>query len=413
MSNPYEKNPYVNNPYDDDDGFVDYGQDTTDQDPFYADWSSDGKAPPLSEEQRRRYYEAKDAYYAERDAYYAERDAYYAEQRRREKLETERETEEAYYRREAAGESRRKTRRENRRQAFSYDEEPPAQERRRRRHRFHPIRTVLFLICLAGIGLLLWGEMPCRNPSGAERENSVCNILLAGTDNEGTRTDTMILLSLDMGNHSVRMLSLPRDTYVPYYYDAPKLNTAYSLGGINELTATVNNVLGFAPDSYAVVSLSTFIRVVDLFGGVDFDVPMQMDYDDPDQNLHIHLLPGLQHLDGEKSMQLVRFRYGYANQDIGRTAVQRDFLREAARQWLRVENVQLLPELWNIYQQDVQTDLSLRNLLWVLRCVLKADFSTMESDSLPGFAGEANGLSVWVLDDAQLAPILEKYNPYY
>ena len=76
------------------------------------------------------------------------------------------------------------------------------------------------------------------------------------------------------------------------------------------------------------VNLEAFRETVDLVGGVEFDVPQDMYYQDPTQNLHIDLKAGKQLLDGEKAMELVRFRKGYASQDIQRTKVQQEFLND-------------------------------------------------------------------------------------
>ena len=154
-------------------------------------------------------------------------------------------------------------------------------------------------------------------------------------------------------------MSIPRDTYAPAYY-VPKINSAYgAVGGgekgMEQLMEQVKNVVGFMPDGYALVNLSAFVEAVDLLGGLDFDVPMDMDYDDPDQNLFIHLKAGEQHLTGEQLMWVVRFRSGYANADIGRTEVQRAVMKTAMKQWLRPKTLAALPGLWRIYQENPQT----------------------------------------------------------
>ncbi len=91
------------------------------------------------------------------------------------------------------------------------------------------------------------------------------------------------------------------------------------------------DLLGFPVDGYVLVDLEAFQKTVDLVRGVEFDVPMDMNYEDPSQNLYIHLQKGLQTLDGEQAMGLVRFRKGYATQDIQRTQTQQQFLKALAK----------------------------------------------------------------------------------
>ena len=371
-----------------------------DQEGFYDDyWKGEPRKPagPMSDAQREDYYARKDAYYAQRDAYYARRDAYYAA------MESD-DDEEDY---------------------VNYDDDPePAasprsaggsrapRRRRRRRRKRHVFRTILLLLLAAAVAALLIGEAPVRNPSGAERRPGHSTILLAGTDRDGLRTDTIMLLSLDRNGRNVRLVSIPRDTYDPYY-TVPKINSAYGAGGMNELMRSATDILGFSPDAYLLVDLDFFVRAVDLLGGLDYDVPTDMYYVDESQGLHIDLKAGQQHLDGEQVMELVRYRSGYANADIGRTEVQRDFIKTALAQWLRPASIPALPKLWALYQSRAETDLTPRNLLWIARVLLKTDPYAIAADVLPGRADMAGDYSVYVVDREAAEAILKYCDPYY
>jgi len=241
-------------------------------------------------------------------------------------------------------------------------------------------------------------------------------ILENRTDEDGMRTDTILLLTLDRNEGSIRLLSIPRDTYAPAYY-VPKINSAYgAVGGgekgMEQLMEQVKNVVGFMPDGYALVNLSAFVEAVDLLGGLDFDVPMDMDYDDPDQNLFIHLKAGEQHLTGEQLMWVVRFRSGYANADIGRTEVQRAVMKTAMKQWLRPKTLAVLPGLWRIYQENLTTDLSVRNIVWMARVLLKGMSGDIEANVLPGYATMAGDASVYMIDTYAASAIWPDYSPY-
>ena len=370
---------------------------------FFDDWHPHEETPQsadprqMSPEERERYYAQKDAYYARRDAWYAKRDAYYADRGFPDDGEPD-----DYEEFEEPD-----------------DEEPqdvpvretPRRKKRRRKRKRHFFRRLVGFLLLAGLLLLLWGAPPDAGRTGEARTSGRRNILLAGLDEDGYRTDTLMLLSLDRAGRSLRLLSIPRDTYAPDYV-TPKINSAYGAGGMAELLRQVEKQLGFPPDAYVLVDIDCFVQAVDLLGGLDFDVPQDMDYADSLQDLHIDLKAGYQHLNGEQVMGLVRFRSGYATADIGRTAVQREFLKAALDQWVRPEKIGCLPELWKLYRERVDTDLSVRNLLWIARVLLKADVSAMQTDVLPGWADMAGGYSVYMIERSSADQLLKEYDPW-
>ena len=104
---------------------------------------------------------------------------------------------------------------------------------------------------------------------------------------------------------------------------------------------------------------------VDAIGGVDFDVPIDMNYEDPYQDLYIHIPAGMQHLNGEEALKVVRFREGYASQDIARMETQQAFLKAVAQQTLQISNLTKVDQFVKIFQQYVETDLTLGNLAWL------------------------------------------------
>lgn len=350
-------------------------------------------------------YEEKDSYEDAFSAGYEEGLRQARRENRREKRE-----EDDYY----ADEDRRARYYEPEPEAPRPEPRKPKKRRKKKKHFFR--RFVVTVLVLAVLVFLFAGKAPSRAEEGEERIPGRCTVLVAGTDKEGFRTDTILLVSLDKSGGAVRLLSIPRDTYAPAYA-VPKINSACgAVGGgergMEELMKAVKTAIGFMPDAYALVDLDAFIRIVDLFGGVDFDVPMDMYYEDWDQDLLIDLRAGEQHLDGVQAMGLVRFRSGYATADIGRTGVQRDFIRAAAKQWIALKNIPKLPKLLDIVREEVLTDLSVRNYLWFARFLLKADLGSMQTDVLPGYADMVNGASVYMLDGGATAELMKDYSPY-
>ncbi len=401
--------------------------DGTPQEDYFADWNTPPEEYPtagrhLSPEAREEYYAERDAYYARRDAYYAQRDAYYS-QKEREAREADEDVGE--YDDELDEDITEADNEPEDEEDVSYAPEdvpaapsPPREKPKRKKHRRRGgfLRFLAALVLLVIVAVVVVGKAPVRNPDDLERIPGRSTVLLCGTDEDGTRTDTILLLTLDRSEGSLRLLSIPRDTYAPAYV-VPKINSAYgAVGGgekgMEQLMEQVKNVVGFMPDGYALVNLSAFVEAVDLLGGLDFDVPMDMDYDDPDQNLFIHLKAGEQHLTGEQLMWVVRFRSGYANADIGRTEVQRAVMKAAMKQWLRPKTLAALPGLWRIYQENLTTDLSVRNIVWMARVLLKGMSGDIEANVLPGYATMAGDASVYMIDTYAASAILPDYSPY-
>lgn len=152
---------------------------------------------------------------------------------------------------------------------------------------------------------------------------------------------------------------------------------------------------------------------MDLVGGVEFDVPQRMYYSDPTQDLHIDLQPGLQTLNGEQAMGLVRFRKGYATQDIMRTQVQQQFLRALAKKYLSVTTLTKLPELADLFFKNVTTDMTVGNMVYFGQELLKCDFDNMFTYTLEGEGVMVNGASCYAIYlNKTLEVVNEYFNPY-
>ena len=139
---------------------------------------------------------------------------------------------------------------------------------------------------------------------------------------------------------------------------------------MEELMTRVCEITGYVPDGYVALDLQSFEQLVDLMGGVRFDVPMDMYYNDPSQNLYINIPAGEQKLNGEQAMQLVRFRSGYANADLGRVSVQREFVSAALKQWTSVTKLPRLPAALKLLRQSSTGNLTSGNYLWLAESML-------------------------------------------
>ena len=213
--------------------------------------------------------------------------------------------------------------------------------------------------------------------SGERKSKDYYTVLILGRDTGGGgNTDTMLLASYDVTNQKANVMSIPRDTMVNVNWDVKKINSVYNMNGggekgIKALYKEISQLVGFEPDYQVILEWEAVGKIVDAIGGVDFDVPYPMDYHDPAQNLVIEQAPGLRHLSGDDAMQVIRWRKNDSNSpygnpqigDSGRMQIQQDFLKAVIKQLLQLKNV-ANRKLAEVFQENVETDLSFENILW-------------------------------------------------
>ena len=255
---------------------------------------------------------------------------------------------------------------------------------------------------------------------GLKRREQTYTFLLMGTDKGNGNADTLMVASYDVVQRKVGVVSIPRDTIVERTWSRyPKINGAYGGGGIPLVRQEVSQLLGIPIDYYVKVDINAFVALVDEVGGVDFHVPVDMDYDDPWQNLSIHYKEGMQHLNGQQALEVVRFRHnndmtGYS--DVGRTQTQQKLLSAVAKKVLSWGNAPKVASFVDIFAEYVDTDLSVTDMVYFATQALYLDFETgVTTKTLEG-RGDAkyNGYS-WCYElDAQktLDDINALLNPY-
>lgn len=225
--------------------------------------------------------------------------------------------------------------------------------------------------------------------SHLERKADFYTILVSGVDDGNGGSDTNILLAVDAANQYIYGVSIPRDTKAVFNGKSHKINAAYNAGGMDMLASVVSDQLGIPVDYTVLVDLKGFAALVDAIGGVDFTVPVDMNYDDPTQDLHIHFTKGYQHLNGADALRVVRFRHnndgtGYGSEDIGRMQTQQSFLKTVAKKTLTVSNLTKVDSLMKLFQQYVETDLTLGNLAWLGREAIGIGAENIDFSTLPG-----------------------------
>ena len=280
--------------------------------------------------------------------------------------------------------------------------------------------TVLLLLAVLVIGgMIVLGslfEMPRAETGLGSRKPDTATVLLCGTDKDGTRTDTMMLLYLNGREGQVGLLSLPRDTLtITDEGKRAKLNSAYGRNGCGEKgmdwTMTyVERIIGYRPDGYILVDMELVPKIVDLMGGVDVHLEHDILVGTPAGEVHVPA--GDAHLNGAEVLATLRYRAGYINADLGRVEVQRMVITECMKQWVHPAKLALLPDALNMIQEESLTDLSVNNFLWIGKTILQG-LDNMSSDTLPGYPDMRGGASYFVLYRDQVAELVNRsYNPY-
>lgn len=302
---------------------------------------------------------------------------------------------------------------------------------RLRRQRRIVLLLVIIIFVLAGTialsGALMQKphiETPPADPmnsaddSSTGRKDGCYTVLVCGTDDGNGGSDTIMLAAVDTEGKSINIASIPRDTLVNEDWTVKKINSAYNRGGIEAVQQQVEKIAGFPVDFYVTVDLQAFIDLVNAIDGVDFEVPINMNYDDPAQNLHIHFQAGLQHLDGQEAMEVVRFRHnndggGYPLQDLDRIKTQQAFLKTVADKLFSLQSVIKIPEFARIFFDNVKSDLALSEMVWLGNQALEIGPENIHFTTLPGEAKTVYGGSYYVLDEPACLELFNaSFNPY-
>jgi len=311
------------------------------------------------------------------------------------------------------------------------------------------VKIILLIILLIGIiyGCIFWYKVQ-QNGGGlsgvlktavghdenTKKNLKTINVLLLGESGVGDEyklTDSIMVCSYNPNVQKASILSIPRDTYVgrqnkntasQNYLASYKMNSVYRNGtNIEETLERVSDLIGIDLDYYVLVDTDAVIKVVDAIGGVTFNVPIDMDYDDPTQDLHIHLKAGEQLIDGDKAEQLLRFRHNndyttypkeYGDNDYGRMRTQREFIQATAEQLLQAKNIFQLKTLLDIAFESIKTNVDLNVMKDYIPYVV--DFSTenIQTATLPGQSEKCNGVWIYTANKTETEKIVDELFTY-
>jgi len=307
--------------------------------------------------------------------------------------------------------------------------------------RFYFVLTVILSVFLfiSGSGILFYiNSMGASEDlvAGSDDENTVSdflkpfvigkdpvNFLMMVGDKEEANTDTMMLINFNPTTEKLSILSIPRDTRVNIPgAKIPKVNSLYARKGGEKLVVdAVSSLLGVNIKYYVYFNIATFRKVIDLLGGVDYYVPVDMDYDDPVQNLHIHLKKGQQHLDGKKAEQLLRFRHPNGNRytkemmkyydgsDIKRINAQQNFVKELIKQKANILYLPKLNEIIDVVYENLETNITLNEIFKLLKNVSGFNADNVNMFVLPGTSEQIDGIWYYICDKEETDKIVKEY----
>ncbi len=303
------------------------------------------------------------------------------------------------------------------------DKKRKAMKRRRRREFFRVIFQVV-IVALVGSAVLFLGlgaynvisrvynEFTSMYQGYSERKTArtgevnpkfdgYTNILILGIDGgeQGElQADTILVLSFSNDTGKSRLISIPRDTWVSADSSTGRIGNLYNWGGANLMVRHVSNLLGISIHQFIVIDMNTFAELIDILGGVDIYVEENMDYEDPESGLTIHIQQGYQHLNGEDSQKYLRYR-GEKLGDVGRVQRQQKFIKALYAKVLQLETIPKLPAIADVFRNKIDTSAEIFDSAHLANVLRQMSSDPPTTTMLPG---SENDQGVWVPNLAEI-----------
>ena len=250
------------------------------------------------------------------------------------------------------------------------------------------------------------------------RFDGYTNVLIMGLDDGvdidgGTekKADGIVVASFENSTGKLRFIHIPQDTWVNVTgsKEQMKIKYLYAMGGAPLMTRQVNALLGISIHQYIVLDMQVFSELIDALGGVDIYVEEDMNDDDAEGGIAIHLPQGYQHLDGQQAQQYLRYRSDDLN-DLGRMQRQQRFCKALYQNLLQFKTLTKLPAIADIIKQRVETSAEIFDSMYLANTLRHLSNVPPESVVLPG-APAADDSSIWVIDDAAMEQRMQELFP--
>ena len=220
------------------------------------------------------------------------------------------------------------------------------------------------------------------------------NILILGIDdgeNGGREADTILVLSFSNDTGKSRLISIPRNTWVSANSSAGKIGTLYTWGGASLIVRHVSALLGISIHQYVIIDMETLTEFIDIFGGVDIYVEENMDYEDPESNLKIHLEQGFRHLNGAQTMGYLRYNSEKLG-DVGRVQRQQKFFKAFYSKVLQLDTITKLPAIADIFKNKIETSAEIFDSAHLANVLRRMSSDPPATVMLPGTENE---IGIW------------------
>jgi len=251
--------------------------------------------------------------------------------------------------------------------------------------------------------------------------NDPVNFVLMVGDKWGSNTDTMMLVNFNPDTDKLNIMSIPRDTKVKVSgMEIPKVNGLYARkNGAKLLVDTLSDMFGINIRYYVYLDIQTFRDVIDLLDGVEIEVPVDMNYDDPTQNLHIHLKKGKQVLDGKKAEQYLRFRQPneggwtkelkkyYDGSDLKRIEAQQYFMKELIRQKANIYYFSKVNDIIKIVYENLETNVTMNEIMKLAKNISSFKSENVKFFTLPGKPVNS-GYSYFIFDEEETRKLMKE-----
>ncbi len=273
----------------------------------------------------------------------------------------------------------------------------------------------ILLLMIVGVFLLMGhgfvSESDLLMP--LDPESGKLNVLLLGVDDDGLRTDTIMVASFDLDTAELNLMSIPRDTrvYVTNRSMTRKINEVHAITtkandgtivGPIGMAEAVSQLTGIPINYYVEFSFDAAENVLNTLGKITYDVPdvegggRGMNYEDPAQDLYIHLKPGVQKLDGEQILQLMRYRKG--DSDHKRSERQQNVIKAIVEQKLGFSLITKLPKLFSQIKSDLSTNISAGDVTKYAGYLTKLSTEKIHTYQLPGEDQHIGGRWYYICD---------------
>lgn len=245
---------------------------------------------------------------------------------------------------------------------------------------------------------------------------------ISGCEEDYKLADTIMLCSYDPKTQKASLLSIPRDTYVGKNKEKAtaslKINAVYRNGdNINGMVKSIEEITGVEISNYLIIDTDALVQVVDAIGGVEFDVPIDMKYDDTTQDLHIDLKAGYQKLNGQQAEWLVRFRHNndgtsypfeYGDNDIGRMRTQREFISATLKQTLKPSNIFNITKIAQIAFDNINTNMDFDTIKDYIPYAVNFSTENLKTGTLPGTPEKCNGVWIYTVNKKQTEKLVQE-----